>query len=87
MSVSRDWVSKFVKCDASLDLMPFLHERVRLHNFVSAPQIVLFNSDKCSAVRADVLIVSEAPLLCTGQNGKETAQDESKCAQNEAHDV
>ena len=87
MSVSRDWVSKFVKCDAALDLLPLLLDGIRLDNFVSAPQIVSLDSNECSAVRANVLVVSEAPLLGTGENRQEAATDESKCAENEAHDV
>ena len=87
MSVSRDWVAQLVKCDAALDLLPLLLDGVRLDNFVSAPQIVSLDSDESSAVRANVLVVSEAPLLGTGENRQEAAADESKCAKNEAHDV
>ena len=45
------------------------------------------DSNESSAVRANVLVVSEAPLLGTGENRQEAAADESKCAENEAHDV
>ena len=89
MSVSRDWVAQLVKCDAALDLLPLLLDGVSLDNFVSAPQIVSLDSNDSSAVRANVLVVSEveAPLLGTGENRQEAAADESKCAKNEAHDV
>ena len=44
------------------------------------------DANKCSAVRAEMRIVSEAPLLGTWNDGEEAAAPEAKGKEDEAHD-
>ena len=70
---------------SSLDLVPFLFQRVFGDNLIPTPDVVSFETDKGSALWTHMLMVSKAPFLSTGKNRSEAAAPEAKCKQDEAH--